>query len=296
MLLVVVAAIALFVGGIVIGWCVARHNSGAAKTAEGEPETVLQLLDDLSGWTRQYSGDLSEHQDLLDSLSRSAGGDDPLSSDRALAVLQQVVRSNNELQKKLATAEGELDAKSRQIKDYLAEARTDALTGLANRRAFDQKLQALFTRHRQGGMSFVVALIDLDHFKNVNDQHGHAAGDRVLADFAGTLGRELADAILVARFGGEEFAVILDDPLRRSAQRMEEVRKKIAGQQSGAGELEVHLTISVGLSEPLDDIGPASVVRRADEALYAAKRIGRNRVYFHDGRQPTWIDAPEVVS
>jgi diguanylate cyclase len=266
--------------------------------AGDQGETVLQLLDDLDGWTQRYSGDVSQHQALLDSLSNAVSDDNhqSLSSDHVVALLQKVMQSNNDLKQKLSTAESQLDQKSQQIKWYLNEARTDALTGLANRRAFDQRLEELFAEHRRGGRSFVIALVDIDHFKSVNDLHGHAEGDRVLKDFAHLLRREVADGLLVARFGGEEFAIILAGPLRQSADHMDHLRQKIAAQTLVAGHAGLQLTISVGLSEPGDDMGAASIVRRADEALYAAKHIGRNRVYYHDGREPSLVDAPEVVS
>jgi diguanylate cyclase len=258
---------------------------------------MLQLLSELESWTQQYSGDVSQHQALLDSLSQAVTGDGQSpSSEQVVTLLQKIVRSNNDLKQKLSLAENQLEQKSQQIKWYLTEARTDALTGLANRREFDARLEDLFAAHRHGGRSFVVALVDIDHFKSINDSYGHPAGDGVLKAFAGALHGELAEALIVARFGGEEFAVILAGPLRAAAEQMNELRRRIAKRPFRVGQSELRLTISVGISEPSDDMGAASVVRRADEALYAAKHIGRNRVYFHDGREPTLVDAPEVVS
>ncbi len=297
-LIIVVGAIGLLAGGTAMGWWLCRRQRTAPVDARDDRESVLQLLDDLESWTQRYYGDVSQHQDLLDALSKAVGGDDgqSLSSDRVVALLQKVIASNNDLKQKLSTAEDQLDQKSQQIKWYLNEARTDALTGLANRREFDQRLEELFAAHRHGGQSFSVALVDIDHFKSINDLHGHPEGDRVLTEFAHSLRSELADALLVARFGGEEFAVILQGSVRQSAGRIERLRQQIARQRHQVGQEELRLTVSAGLAEPGDDMGAASIVRRADEALYAAKNIGRNRVYFHDGRQPTVVDAPEVVS
>ena len=140
-----------------------------------------------------------------------------------------------------------------------------------------------------------MALIDIDHFKAINDNHGHPVGDQVLQQMARTLDSQLDDVIIVARFGGEEFAVIMDGPLLVAASRMNEVRKFIANQHLDAGSGHLEITISIGLSEPRDDIVIGPIVRRADEALYAAKNIGRNRVYYHDGRGPTLVGAPEVA-
>ena len=302
-LIIVIGGFGLLAVGMAVGWwlCRRRHATPLALGTDAgtdDRESVLQLLDDLESWTQRYYGDVSQHQDLLDALSKAVGGDDAqsLASERVLALLQKVIASNNDLKQKLLTAEDQLDQKSQQIKWYLNEARTDALTGLANRREFDQRLEELFAEHRRGGRSFSVALVDIDHFKSINDLHGHPEGDRVLTEFAHSLRSELADTLLVARFGGEEFAVILQDSVRQSAGRIERLRQQIARQRHQVGQGELRLTVSAGLAEPGDDMGAASIVRRADEALYAAKNIGRNRVYFHDGRQPTVVDAPEVVS
>ncbi len=289
-------AIGLVASGAVCGFYLARRTKPLAANG-GQRETMLQLLSELESWAHQYSGDVSQHQALLDSLSQAVAGEGQSpSSEQVVALLQKVVRSNNELKRKLSQAETQLDQKSQQIKWYLTEARTDALTGLANRREFDQQLEELFAAHRRGGRSFVIALVDIDHFKSINDSHGHPAGDRVLKEFADALHNELAEALIVSRFGGEEFAVILPGPLRAAAEQMNSLRGRIASRPFRVGQSDLRLTISAGLSEPGDDMGAASMVRRADEALYAAKHIGRNRVYFHDGREPTLVDAPEVVS
>jgi diguanylate cyclase len=203
--------------------------------------------------------------------------------------------SNAQLQTRLDAAERQLEKQTQQIQCYLTEARTDGLTGLSNRRAFDQKLEEMFLAYRNGGRSFVVVLIDVDRFKSINDTFGHQIGDQVLRQVASSLRTLLERAIMVARFGGEEFAVILDGPLRLAAERLNEVRKVIEKQQMEAESSLVELTISAGLSEPRDDLVVAPVLRRADEALYAAKNIGRNRVYYHDGRGPTLVGAPEVA-
>jgi diguanylate cyclase len=106
---------------------------------------------------------------------------------------------------------------------------------------------------------------------------------------------KLEDASIVARFGGEEFSAIMDGPLRIAAEKLNDIRKQIARQQMDVGDTNLDITISIGLSEPRDDVVIGPLLRRADEALYAAKKIGRNRVYFHDGQSPRLVGAPEVA-
>ena len=162
---------------------------------------------------------------------------------------------------------------------------TDALTGLANRRQFFAILENEFEKARSLDCPLSVLMIDVDHFKRFNDRHGHAAGDERLKQIALVLHRKTrANDCLVARLGGEEFAIILPntdtlDAEVRALQLLESVR--CDQRLSGHAELS-HTTISIGLST-LDDISqdPAQLLYFADRALYEAKRSGRNRLVVH---------------
>jgi len=161
---------------------------------------------------------------------------------------------------------------------------TDGLTRVANRRRFDDKLEIEWNRAMRHDQELSLLMLDIDHFKKVNDTFGHLVGDDCLVSMAGTLQGELLRATdLVARYGGEEFAVLLPatdgEGARQVAERM---RQAVAGKPvpSGQGGPPVELTISVGVATMRPAIGAGSqeLVRRADEALYAAKANGRNRV------------------
>ncbi len=159
---------------------------------------------------------------------------------------------------------------------------TDYLTGLLNRRAFDAEFRSQCDRARRSELPLALALFDLDHFKQINDLHGHAAGDRVLCDFSSLLERQLRSGDTLARFGGEEFAVILfgvdaDDAIAFAERIGKELRER--GTSSGPA-----LSTSAGvvaLSE--QEHGPATMMVAADRALYAAKaapagrRVGARR-------------------
>lgn len=295
-------AMALLAIGAGVGFRWGRRRSESRRGAPGdglgeaERERVVQMLHQLGSWTSEYSGNVTQYQTQLGEVSavvRSLSGS---SADaRVVTLLEQIMRSNEQLKNRLDAAEHQLDEQTRQIESYLCEARTDALTGLHNRRAFDQKLDQMFAGYRQGGRSFVVALLDIDRFKSINDTHGHPVGDEVLQQVASLLNHHARSEIIVARYGGEEFSLLLDGPLRVAAERMNELRKAIASQRFAAENLHLDVTVSIGLSEPRNESVPAPLVRRADEALYAAKNIGRNRVYYHDGRSPILVGAPEVM-
>lgn len=300
-LLVVVGSLlgVLLLGiGIVIGYRLNERRRGEENGfTEGDRERMLHLLAELSEWTSEYSGNVSDYQhklgEIRDAVRQSAGASKR--DDRAVTLLQQIMDSNEHLQLRLEAAELQLDKQKEQIESYLTEARTDPLTGLYNRRAFDQQIESLFAAYRKGGRPFALAIVDIDHFKSINDSHGHQVGDDVLKHVASVFRRELPRAIMVARFGGEEFAIVVDGPLRHAAESLNGLRRAIASERFEAGSRQLDVTVSIGLSEPRDDLVIAPVIRRADESLYAAKNIGRNRVYFHDGRGPTLVGAPEVA-
>ena len=157
--------------------------------------------------------------------------------------------------------------------------RQDALTLLPNRRAADEHLARLFARLRAGQGGFALALADVDHFKRVNDQHGHAIGDRALAHLAAQLRAQARPVDLVARFGGEEFVLLLPDVDLAGAQAgAERQRAAVAAEplRLGGGQLGLSISLGVGLARA--DDSPETLLARVDAALYRAKAAGRNRV------------------
>ncbi|TDP82842.1 diguanylate cyclase (GGDEF)-like protein [Aquabacterium commune] len=156
---------------------------------------------------------------------------------------------------------------------------TDGLTGLANRRRFMEVLQAEVARRHRTGRPLCVVLIDIDHFKRVNDAHGHLAGDAVLRELAALLIASVrAPSDLPARLGGEEFALILPDTPEDEALRVcERLRERVAAQTFQGDGTPLRIGISLGLGAVHDD-DVASILSDADRALYCAKAAGRNRV------------------
>lgn len=178
----------------------------------------------------------------------------------------------------------------KQLSDELQRrAASDALTGLANRGHFDQRLQLEWARAARGGEALSLILLDVDHFKKFNDRYGHPAGDaclRAVADALALRARRSTD--LVARVGGEEFAVLLPHTHAAGAQQAaEQLRAAVAalGIPHGASDTAAHVTISLGVASwqpvaPVTADGPQALIDRADRALYAAKSQGRNRIHL----------------
>lgn len=159
-------------------------------------------------------------------------------------------------------------------------AATDYLTGLANRRTLLAEGERRFAAGRQSGTPLALALIDVDHFKAINDGHGHEVGDKALQHVAGQLQAAAHGLDFVARHGGEEFVVLLDlGPHGDAHVAGERLRLSVAATPFTEGAASVPITISVGIAKQADgDTSLDQMLRRADDALYVAKRSGRNRV------------------
>jgi len=162
----------------------------------------------------------------------------------------------------------------RVLQHLKTEARTDALTGTANRRGLTRHLDEVHARAVHGDHPYVLMMVDIDHFKAINDQHGHAEGDRVITRIAQALRDGLRVDDFVARWGGEEFCVLMPRIRLGEARALAE---RLTMQVAAAGQPRV--TISIGVAEAcVRSEMPEAVIRRADEAMYRAKQSGRNRV------------------
>jgi diguanylate cyclase (GGDEF)-like protein len=171
-------------------------------------------------------------------------------------------------------------AKERTELRHRTAAMVDPLTGIANRRAFLQDAALLAKRHASHPRPTAVLLIDLDHFKSINDRFGHALGDRVLEVFTDAARQSLRSTDLIGRLGGEEFAAVLSDTSRDKAEAVaERIRESFAQAAEEVDGRPVGAQVSIGLvhcQEPVLDI--AELLAQADQALYFAKERGRNRV------------------
>ncbi|TDI43586.1 MAG: diguanylate cyclase [Acidobacteria bacterium] len=159
-------------------------------------------------------------------------------------------------------------------------AATDALTGLFNRRYLDGALERELARASRSESSLALLMLDIDHFKSVNDTYGHAVGDLILKKVAATLSGRLRQADVLARFGGEEFVVLLPQVTAAAAlDSAERIRASVERTRFHAGGKRTHVTVSIGLAMfPDQSDAPESLLEAADQALYQAKKLGRNRV------------------
>lgn len=206
----------------------------------------------------------AEQQEALSTLSRLVVSQ--LELRRYAAELREAAAIQARYQKQLEEANARLEARSL----------TDKLTGVANRAGFDQRLHEEIERCKRYGSPLSLLMLDVDHFKNYNDTHGHLAGDEALVAAAKAMQNVCRPVDLIARYGGEEFAVILPTTEREGAvHTAERLRKEIAATPVPSGTI----TVSIGVST-LDAATktPRQLIHEADRALYEAKGAGRNQV------------------
>ncbi|PZO07531.1 MAG: GGDEF domain-containing protein [Lysobacteraceae bacterium] len=197
-------------------------------------------------------------------------------------VLLTLMRTHREYQRRL-----DVDDQLWQQRDqYEQLSRTDALTGLSNRRHFRARLDDLVAQSRRTGEALSLLVLDLDHFKRVNDQYGHEAGDACLARFAARMNECLDEpGAHLARLGGEEFAVLLPGTSpQQAAARAQKLRESLAQDVIVLAEGRLQITVSIGVAglDPATKEG-ADLFREADRALYLAKAEGRDRVCIAGG-------------
>ncbi len=169
------------------------------------------------------------------------------------------------------------------MESLLKQATSDQLTGVANRRAFNEAANMELARHTRKPRDITLLLVDIDHFKQVNDTYGHPVGDQVIRNLAEVMLRSVRGIDVVARLGGEEFAVLLPSTDKTMGRQIaERIRANVARQAVRAGQLAISYRVSIGVASVGKDIGTLDdLIAAADQALYEAKRHGRDRVCVH---------------
>jgi diguanylate cyclase (GGDEF)-like protein len=175
----------------------------------------------------------------------------------------------------LAAAYDEIRQQSNNLMTF-TEVRTDPLTGVSNRRALDETLESMFAMMHRYEQPFSLVIVDIDYFKQLNDEQGHLYGDRMLKAVARLLDDNVRDTDMVTRYGGEEFVIVMPQTTLDGATIFSErLRRRV--------EAQLPLTVSGGVAAASEGDNAQTLLARADAALYSAKTAGRNRLYRHNG-------------
>jgi diguanylate cyclase len=196
-----------------------------------------------------------------------------------------MIGKTQDAERRLAEMGSQMESLQGDLAEAQAVAESDPLTGLANRRSFQSRLARAMAQAAAEDTPLSVAFCDIDHFKSINDNHGHDTGDRILKMVADALAEGAGEDAFVGRFGGEEFLILFDGIMaRRAAMRVDEIRDELSGRHlvsKTTGEPLGTVTFSAGIAQLLPGENDGDMLRRADEALYNAKNGGRNRVIIH---------------
>jgi diguanylate cyclase len=270
-----------------------RCLSGArtARAMEDVSDNIHGVIDDVLGKLEASARDASDYQNRLSAATGELGGnfgEGGRGPADLRALVDGLIAATRAMEARARSLEGELQASSQQVSELRSkldnvrkESMIDPLTGVANRKAFDDAMH----RAREmvaGGENISLLICDIDHFKKFNDSWGHQTGDQVLRLVAACLAENVKGRDIAARYGGEEFAVLLRGTALISATKVaDQIRDAVQAKKlvkKSTGEVLGTISISIGVAQFMADETADAVIRRADACLYGAKHHGRNMV------------------
>jgi diguanylate cyclase len=262
----------------------------ASERHTAELEQLVEKLDDalmrFGQSVRFAQSETSDHRGAIGTqvsvLAAHAAQERNAETLRLIALSEAMLGRLEAIEQAMQRSRAESDDLRRSLAEARLEADIDHLTGLPNRRAFERRFAMAAGTARQRGEPLSVAFCDVDHFKSINDTHGHEAGDRVLRMIGAVLGERASDTCFVARHGGEEFVLLLPGHNKPSAlEKVDAMRRQLASRNlinRASGKPFGRITFSGGIAEVTEAEDDRSALARADAALYRAKQEGRNRI------------------
>ena len=282
-----------------IGYLVGRRQPHAtvdihADRARRELKRAKAVASELEEIADRIRKNLATHQSSIakfkDRVSAISTTEEASTWSELFEEAENMLKPTLDLAAQISHAYDELRQQTSSLMTF-TETRTDSLTGVSNRKALDETLEASFSLLARYDQEFSLAIFDIDHFKRVNDQQGHVYGDQILQAVARVLDDKTRENDLVARYGGEEFVVIMPRADAAGAAMFAD-RIRQAVQETGL------VTISCGVATATIQDDAKNLLARADAALYAAKAAGRNRVYHNTGAslEPWMAETEELTA
>ncbi len=254
--------------------------------AEEKTREFQTILVELSKVLTNSGSKLGDQGNVLVSYARELGQTTSLKEIPTLArhiviETKNMIKMGQNLKEQVTSTASEVQTLKKELEGIRQKARTDMLTGLLNRRGFNEILSRAMEDARKNEIPLSIALADIDHFKKVNDTHGHLIGDNVLKMLSRLFNEHIKGKDTAARFGGEEFVLVLPDTALKGAFSLSEaIRKNLQDMKwvtKGSGKDIGTITISMGVAQYRIDDTMETLIQRADSALYAAKATGRNK-------------------
>jgi diguanylate cyclase len=258
---------------------VAADTEKASALMLGEIEQVMDMIDVALGSTAQYGESLQAFSNDLAGPADRVRIREMIAS--AVRATHEVTETNQQLEARLKETRSEIETLRETLECVRVEAITDPVTGIANRKHFQDMLQKSVETADARRLPLALVVIDIDHFKRFNDLYGHLTGDQVLRLVSMTMREHVKSKATLARFGGEEFGIILPDTSLQAAHALaEDIRQSVLRRElvkRSTGESLGKITVSVGVASFRHGEAGTAFLERADQCMYVAKRTGRNR-------------------
>ncbi|MCD4678226.1 MAG: GGDEF domain-containing protein [Desulfobacula sp.] len=248
---------------------------------------ISLMLKDITDHVSEADGDLTGHGKNLGALAEQISeahdhNDMRNIVDQMIVETKALVKSGRRLQTRMKISSDDLKQLHQELEKSQQEAQTDALTLLINRRGLEKKLELERIRARQNDSPFSIIMVDIDHFKRVNDTFGHLVGDSLLKSLAYMLKEHLRRNDIAARYGGEEFLILLPETGIEGAKAVaQKIRKTLSTKEwklKESGKSMGKITVSMGIAIYKFNEPEESLIKRADDALYLAKNKGRDKI------------------